>query len=440
MGMEFVRIISKAKHPNADTLSVYSCITGKGIVIDSVVCNAENAYDVDEMAIFVFNCRTMDGDIVKTANIRGIVSPGMLLKYKDGYEDMTDTEIEALLIDKRPHHNPWPSIESFSSMRKKNMDKLMTFVTKIKLDGTNAAVQIAPNDDVIYQSRERIITPSDDNYGFAAWASTQQKNWISVASNVRYFTGIKDANVTIYGEWAGPGIQKNVAVSQIPKKHFFIFAIVVDDVAIIGNDVFFLVMPEFMTSDTLRMVPNHNKFSINMTNPIEVVEKMEAYMLEIEKEDPYIMDMFDVSGIGEGFVAYHIEDINQDVQSHIKSHGRYTYCPFSFTTKSALDNMFKVKGEAHKVVKTPKIINIDPVKAKGIDDFAAMFVTESRLDQIAAKIGDFSPAKTSEFLKTFSQDVIKESTNELEASGLTWKDVQGAVVNKARAWWMAQVR
>lgn len=440
MGMEFVRIISKVKHPNADTLSVYSCITHGGIVIDSIVCNAENSYNVDEMAVFVFNCRTKDGDIVKSANIRGIVSPGMLLKYKEEYENMTDTEIEDLLIDKRPHHNPWPSIESFSSMRKKNMDKVMTFVTKIKLDGTNAAVQIASNNEVIYQSRERIITPEEDNYGFASWASKEKDNWISVANNIRYFTGNENANVTIYGEWAGPGIQKNVAVSQIPKKHFFIFAIVIDDVAIIGNDVFFLVMPEFMTSDTVRLVPNQNKFSINMTNPIEVVEKMEAYMLEIEKEDPYIKDMFGVIGIGEGFVAYHIEDINQDVQRHIKSHGRYTYCPFSFTTKSALDNMFKVKGEAHKVVKTPKIINIDPVKAQGIDDFATMFVTESRLNQIAGKIKDFSPAKTSEFIKTFAQDVIKESVNELEASGLAWKDVQGAVTNKARAWWMAQVK
>ena len=37
-----------------------------------------------------------------------------------------------------------------------------------KIDGTNACVGIV--DDVVFaQSRSRVITPGDDNFGFAAW-------------------------------------------------------------------------------------------------------------------------------------------------------------------------------------------------------------------------------------------------------------------------------
>lgn len=38
-----------------------------------------------------------------------------------------------------------------------------------KIDGTNAAVIIGENGEFAAQSRNRLITPDDDNYGFAAW-------------------------------------------------------------------------------------------------------------------------------------------------------------------------------------------------------------------------------------------------------------------------------
>ncbi len=98
--------------------------------------------------------------------------------------------------------------------------------------------------------------------------------------------------------------------------------------------------------------------------------------------------------------------------------------------------VFKAKGEEHQVVKTKQPVQIDPEVAKSIDEFVALFVTENRLEQFAQKIGDFDMKKTGNFLKIFLEDVVKESTAELEASKMTWKDVNNAVSNKARAWWM----
>lgn len=66
-----------------------------------------------------------------------------------------------------------------------------------KLDGTNAAVVIY-NGQVTAQSRKRIITPEDDNYGFAKWV---EKNADALKETLGY--GYH------YGEWYGEGIQKN---------------------------------------------------------------------------------------------------------------------------------------------------------------------------------------------------------------------------------------
>lgn len=66
-----------------------------------------------------------------------------------------------------------------------------------KLDGTNACIVIY-NGEVRAQSRKRLITPDDDNYGFARW----------VYDNAGVLTDTLGYGYH-YGEWFGEGIQKN---------------------------------------------------------------------------------------------------------------------------------------------------------------------------------------------------------------------------------------
>jgi hypothetical protein len=40
-----------------------------------------------------------------------------------------------------------------------------------KIDGTNAQILITEEGDFLIGSRTRWITPQDDNYGFAKWAT-----------------------------------------------------------------------------------------------------------------------------------------------------------------------------------------------------------------------------------------------------------------------------
>ena len=66
-----------------------------------------------------------------------------------------------------------------------------------KIDGTNGCVVIENGELSFVQSRNRIITPDDDNYGFAKWA------WANKDALASFGNGYH------YGEWAGEGIQGN---------------------------------------------------------------------------------------------------------------------------------------------------------------------------------------------------------------------------------------
>ena len=65
-----------------------------------------------------------------------------------------------------------------------------------KIDGTNGCVVILEDGEVLAQSRGRIITPSDDNMGFAKWVEANQQELKMLGVGYHY------------GEWWGKGIQR----------------------------------------------------------------------------------------------------------------------------------------------------------------------------------------------------------------------------------------
>lgn len=78
-----------------------------------------------------------------------------------------------------------------------------------KIDGTNACVVIYDG-QVKAQSRKRMITPDDDNYGFAKW----------VYDNAGVLMDTLGFGYH-YGEWFGPGIQGNPL--GVESKRFALF-------------------------------------------------------------------------------------------------------------------------------------------------------------------------------------------------------------------------
>jgi hypothetical protein len=80
----------------------------------------------------------------------------------------------------------WPKITRVENRR--------TPVFTEKIDGTNACVVITAEGEFGCQSRNRIITPENDNFGFARWAYANKDELMKMGGGYHY------------GEWWGLGI------------------------------------------------------------------------------------------------------------------------------------------------------------------------------------------------------------------------------------------
>lgn len=99
---------------------------------------------------------------------------------------MTNTELE---------------FKAFAKIARLNRDIIVTE----KIDGTNACVHVFQNGlslDLQAYSRTRIITPKDDNFGFALWCQQNKEELLKLGPGRHY------------GEWWGVGIQRGYALHE----------------------------------------------------------------------------------------------------------------------------------------------------------------------------------------------------------------------------------
>ncbi len=334
----------------------------------------------------------------------------------------------------------FPSIEGFV-----NIVKLVeayphlaaqpfTYRGKIKLHGTNAGIRVY-KDEVVAQSRETIITPEDDNAGFARWVESNIDYWRAIGGMEKFSVG-SDQELTIFGEWCGPGVikGKGTAISKIPNKIFAVFAVMVGGVGFDENSEFpkedknpLIIEPEEI-KDILGNPPkdvyvlpwaSYEPVTVNWLdgNTLQpVVDRLNGLISELEPLDPWVKTTFGIDGTAEGIVYY----------------------PTGPITRKQFSNFsFKVKGEKHAVKAAKEVVQIAPEVVKSIDEFVAMFVTEPRLEQGLAAIG-CGKENIGPFLKWMGNDILKESVLELEAADLKWEQVQKSIQIAARTWFIKQ--
>lgn len=96
---------------------------------------------------------------------------------------------------------------------------------RVKLHGTNAGIHVNMHEGadrrLIPQGRNNILGVGEaDNAGFAQWVAT---NYETISDQLSLlFDG---QEITVYGEWCGGNIQKNVGLNQLPKM-FVVFGYV----------------------------------------------------------------------------------------------------------------------------------------------------------------------------------------------------------------------
>lgn len=313
-------------------------------------------------------------------------------------------------------HIKFPSIESFRHAVKFVRNRCdhhgkpyptLRFHGEVKLHGTNAGVRMKKDGQLIAQSRERDITVGDDNAGFAAFV-------VRNADMIRQFMQERDAEV-IFGEWIGPGIQKNVAINQLAARQFVMFGLVKDSVLFdyqIGLYV-------FCEGEVKCVVPRNETIDIDFNTPDAIVPALERLTAEFENECPYAKE-FGISGIGEGLVW---------------SAAIHSFSPW-FEHRDQL--RFKTKGEKHgnKSVKTDVKV---AVSAERIEDFNKLFeklLPAWRLEQGLSYMREngikASKHNTGEYLKWVAKDVLKEEEDYIAASGFDAKVIMAEVSKRAR--------
>lgn len=301
--------------------------------------------------------------------------------------------------------------DSWIQMQKQDIGELH-FRSKIKLHGTNAGVRIQDG-SIAYQKRTGDITPLADNAGFASFAYTV--DWKT------------DKNVIIYGEWAGPGVQKSDAISLIPQKTFFVFGVTTHDS---DEQEVMITEPELIS----RYVPEHDRIVVipwfdgptkidsnDVSTAKRFSEVLDTQVKAIGEEDPFVKEMFDVSGAGEGLVV-----------SPYFSDAVPLWMFNTFT--------FKVKSEAHLVQKTKSPNSSVYIEIPGsVKDFCDQFVTDNRCEQMINDHlgGSYAMQGMGTFLKELNADILKESKNELAELGVDWKMV-AKEINKRAVDWMKE--
>lgn len=294
---------------------------------------------------------------------------------------------------------------------------VVRYRAKVKLHGSNCAVQVT-GDGVFAQSRTTMLTPESDYKGFATW----------VREHRDFFAALRPGLV-VFGEWCGPGVEKGMAISQVATKLFVVFAVRDGERVVHDPDEVRALVPAAGAPAELHVLPwDGEPVTIDYSSR-ESLERVAATLNDrvaaVEHEDPWVRSTFGISGLGEGLVFYPLEVDGAAPRSDPEG-------------LAAL--MFKAKGDKHRTAGARTAVQVDTTVVGSVAEFVALMVTEPRLQQGLSVVcgGTVDMKHTGKFIAWVAGDVHKESAAELEASGLTWPQVEKAVQSAARAWLLAQ--
>lgn len=311
----------------------------------------------------------------------------------------------------------------------------MVYRGTVKLHGTNAGIHVdLATGTLTPQSRERVLSVESDNAGFAAWVAANKAELLSFFKEA-FGEVTFGAGFTVYGEWIGPGIQKNVAINQLPERKFVIMTIAHDDDIVDTDDgqrlsIFYTLhvchakLPKNV--HLITEVP-FVEIEIDFAQPDLAVAELERLTNEYELQCPFAK-LFGLEGIGEGLVWTPDIDFTEVI-------------PFRQQHRM----WFKTKGEKHGNKGTNNTVKV-AVTAEKVEDFNALLaqiMPEWRLEQGMTKLREsgVEPSKqqTGDFIKWVVGDVHKEELDTVEASEFEWKVVAGELSKRARQWYFTKV-
>lgn len=296
---------------------------------------------------------------------------------------------------------------------------VVKFRGTVKLHGTNGGVRLLnTSNEVIAQGRNRELTIQSDNFGFAHFVSGRNYEFDAL----RRFMGLATNEVTFYGEWCGQGIQNKVAIASVPTKMFVIFAIF-DHTNEVWEDIHaFQFNPsvlELLNSKHIYLITQAKTFEaeVDFNDPTPAAELISQFTLQVEDNCPFSSALHDAHGTGEGIVW--------------ESYGQ----PYQLR--------FKSKGEKHKKGGEKTRVAVDPEKVNAISELVDLILPEWRLEQGFSYLREnnipLANTSTGEYLKWIAKDILKEESDRIAANPYPWKEIQGTVMTRSKAYYFEQL-
>lgn len=289
----------------------------------------------------------------------------------------------------------------------------ITFTQTVKIHGTNAGIGLTTEGGFFQQSRNRLINVENDNAGFASWCedAVRKPFLMRYLSDALYSAPNDSSNpitqVVLFGEFAGQGIMKGVAVSEI-EKSFFAFSLhfLHEDGSVTNSTAVNDLHNSDLNVYNIFMFDNKT-VDIDFNNTEETIDKIIEDTLSVENECP-VGKYFGISGVGEGVV----------LQSEC---GNY---------------IFKSKGDKHSVSKVKSTDPVDAYELASIESFVSDVLTINRLEQGIDYLKEFgfevSNKSTGEYIKWVQADILKEEGDIIESKSLDIKKVNNVIAKKAR--------
>lgn len=308
-----------------------------------------------------------------------------------------------------------PSIGNFRNIIKEleklcgeNELPILEAYATVKLHGTNASLLYNIKEDKIYpQKKTSIISIENDNFGFAKFVSENYECCYDIINQIKLLLDNNIANlenIVVFGEWAGMGIQKKVAISNLPKT-FYIFGIMLNDsknrIRWLNNDDLFTIKPQKPIFNLFHF--KTYQITIDFSNIDEAKSKMNTQLIDVEDEDPVAKEL-GYSGIGEGLV--------------------YTINNFK-----GIRFVWKIKGEKH--CQTDKKIKIDD---SAINTIVKKVLPIWRLEQGVFEVFNnqlIDKKLYGNYLKWIVNDIIKEELDIIEQSGFKLEQIKKQINKEA---------
>lgn len=314
--------------------------------------------------------------------------------------------------------------------RVEGVQPIIELTGTVKIHGTNACVVALSNGEVKAQSRNRMLTPLDDNAGFAKWVA-QHEDFFKV-------TDTSDGvSAYYYGEWCGENIQSTVAMRGVPKTFVcFYMELYYDDELVVGTAIDTELVEE------AHNIPNHPenmfysaefktyKVTLDMNDPEKAIALIDQYRDEVDADCPVAKQLGSTATttVGEGIVWRG-----------------------EFTTANGTEHttLFKHKGKSHergkgsKPAKASVSVELTPEQKRVLTEFLKRSVHVDRLMQGVEYLTEMGLAtdksKTGAYLKWMLGDIKKEHEDELVELavdyGIPWKGVVSYEISKMSKNW-----